>query len=69
MTFDYLGVGQGGKFLPEQVTGMTATYETREEGVLFINGIRILVIECKNAMRDEAIAFIVGTFIVNCKAL
>ena len=65
----FLGIGQGVKLFKEQFADITATYETREEVVFFINGIRILVIECKNAIRDEAIAFIVGNFIVNCKAL
>ncbi len=34
----------------------TASYGTREDVVFLINGIPVLVIECKNATKDEAIA-------------
>jgi type I site-specific restriction-modification system R (restriction) subunit len=48
---------------------MKTIYKRREEVALFIKGIRILVIEDKNPIRDEVIAFNGGSFIVNCKAL
>jgi type I restriction enzyme, R subunit len=40
----------------EEVYSHNAKYGTREDVVFLVNGIPVLVIECKNATKDEAIA-------------
>jgi len=41
---------------PEEWTFHNGHYGTRKDVVFLVNGIPVLMIECKNATKDEAIA-------------
>ena len=53
---DYENRGNNVFEVTEEVYSHNGKYGTREDVVFLINGIPVLVIECKNATKDEAIA-------------
>src|SRR6266496_4004666 len=53
---DYTDQGENIYQVTKEYYGTNGTYANREDIVFLINGIPVLVIECKNATKDEAIA-------------
>ena len=53
---DYTNQGANTYQVTKEYYGTNGTYANREDIVFLINGIPVLVIECKNATKDEAIA-------------
>ena len=53
---DYDELGDNYFWVTEEFYSHNGKYGTREDVVFMINGIPVLVIECKNATKDEAIA-------------
>lgn len=53
---DYTNQGANIYQVTKEYYGTNGTYANREDIVFLINGIPVLVIECKNATKDEAIA-------------
>ncbi len=56
ISLDPRAIGATSTKSPKSSISTTARYGTREDVVFLINGIPVLVIECKNATKDEAIA-------------